>query len=561
MAWWCVFVPFLCTSVSTVPTQKISPPEDRNLHSAAATHDFECLIRTDGVPVCSTEKVKTQVSNHRNILGPSAIKNLAEQLYTLRPAKSPSDLRCVVPIALASWSTFNDSCVHSSSSHMQTLGACAELGLQLVSWSRDARLFDDAIKAAKRALAMSKAAALAETDSWRHGEKFAAVRMRSKAALARAYADNFQYDMAVETIEEILASMSADTPPAAVSILIELHSEIMTCKGDDKSALLVFERAVQLSKMRNLQQSRSFGVRHVELLNRVLASTWHHSFYSSTPYTAKADTQQPPTSVVESIRGKRDKVASELVKFGRWHRPDQFPQRMLPSLEDLGPYPSWDFMPKIFAEKVRDTLNRQTDVLEQEAWSLYSAGLMERDRECLASPNVKSLPKNIGRWFRFSPTGFWHDGGLDENGCASQIAPKACSTRSEIQNIIREEKEKTEAFHLHLVRVGYSVVEGRTWIRPHFGTTNAQFKMHLGLTVPEGNASESGEKFCPPAIRVGRLPNGKGIRSWSRGQVMLFDDSFEHEVKNECDSARIVFQVVFSRIPVNHQSNKKDVEL
>ena len=105
-----------------------------------------------------------------------------------------------------------------------------------------------------------------------------------------------------------------------------------------------------------------------------------------------------------------------------------------------------------------------------------------------------------------------------------------------------------------VLRVGYSIVEGQTWIRPHYGSTNAQLKMHVGLTVPSDSRSRSRSTadsarkiFCPPAIRVGRVPGDGAIRRWSRGTVLLFDDSFEHEVKNDCDKARAVFQVVFER--------------
>ena len=33
-------------------------------------------------------------------------------------------------------------------------------------------------------------------------------------------------------------------------------------------------------------------------------------------------------------------------------------------------------------------------------------------------------------------------------------------------------------------------------------------------------------------------------RSWADGKVLVFDDSFEHEVHNDCDSERVVFQLV-----------------
>jgi hypothetical protein len=55
-----------------------------------------------------------------------------------------------------------------------------------------------------------------------------------------------------------------------------------------------------------------------------------------------------------------------------------------------------------------------------------------------------------------------------------------------------------------LVRLGYSLVERGTHIRPHFGPTNTQLKAHLGLVVPRGGGGggEGGSTTCT-AMRVG----------------------------------------------------------
>jgi beta-hydroxylase len=52
-------------------------------------------------------------------------------------------------------------------------------------------------------------------------------------------------------------------------------------------------------------------------------------------------------------------------------------------------------------------------------------------------------------------------------------------------------------------------------------------RAHLGLKVPEEN-----EK-C--RIRV-----GDDVRHWEEGEVMLFDDTHEHEVWNDTDETRVV---------------------
>lgn len=66
----------------------------------------------------------------------------------------------------------------------------------------------------------------------------------------------------------------------------------------------------------------------------------------------------------------------------------------------------------------------------------------------------------------------------------------------------------------------FSVLHPNTHIQPHCGTTNLRLTAHLGLVVPEG---------C--RIRV-----GEHWETWNEGKVMVFDDSYEHEVENTTDS-------------------------
>ncbi|CAK9084874.1 Aspartate beta-hydroxylase domain-containing protein 2 [Durusdinium trenchii] len=66
-------------------------------------------------------------------------------------------------------------------------------------------------------------------------------------------------------------------------------------------------------------------------------------------------------------------------------------------------------------------------------------------------------------------------------------------------------------------------------LKPHCGPTNLHLTCHLGLQVPPG---------C--SIRV-----GKEWRTWHEGQCLVFDDSYEHEVRHDGDSTRIVLLVRF----------------
>eukprot|EP00934_Nitzschia_sp_Nitz4_P003094 Nitzschia sp. Nitz4//scaffold79_size90958//44915//46354//NITZ4_005027-RA/size90958-processed-gene-0.91-mRNA-1//1//CDS//3329558255//3084//frame0 len=80
----------------------------------------------------------------------------------------------------------------------------------------------------------------------------------------------------------------------------------------------------------------------------------------------------------------------------------------------------------------------------------------------------------------------------------------------------------------------FSRLAPHTRIQSHCGTTNFRWTAHLGLIVPVQPAqSESNTPIC--GIRVSREWN-----TWEPGKILLFDDSYEHEVVNDSDYERVV---------------------
>ncbi len=73
--------------------------------------------------------------------------------------------------------------------------------------------------------------------------------------------------------------------------------------------------------------------------------------------------------------------------------------------------------------------------------------------------------------------------------------------------------------------VMFSVLKPKTRIQPHYGSVNGRLVVHLPLIVP----AQCG------AIRV-----CDEQRSWTEGECLIFDDSFEHEAWNDSDETRVV---------------------
>jgi len=90
-----------------------------------------------------------------------------------------------------------------------------------------------------------------------------------------------------------------------------------------------------------------------------------------------------------------------------------------------------------------------------------------------------------------------------------------------LQAIInRFRPEQLDKFELFL-----SVLEPGTHIPLHFGGANVKLTLHLPLSVPEGDT----------ALRV-----CDETRHWNGGEMMIFDDTFEHEAWNRTDQRRVV---------------------
>lgn len=124
--------------------------------------------------------------------------------------------------------------------------------------------------------------------------------------------------------------------------------------------------------------------------------------------------------------------------------------------------------------------------------------------------------------------GEWADVGLffnaRINATAMERAPRTTALlRSGAGGLLRD------ATSCPLGSAYFSLLRPHTRLKPHCGPTNARLRAHLALHVPEGDC----------AIRCG----DDEPRPWVEGEVLLFDDSFEHETWNLTDEPRLVLIV------------------
>jgi len=94
----------------------------------------------------------------------------------------------------------------------------------------------------------------------------------------------------------------------------------------------------------------------------------------------------------------------------------------------------------------------------------------------------------------------------------------------------------------------FSTLQGKSVIKPHSGPMNLRLRIHFPILVPKHvesytkstllNHRHPSTKPTPCGIRV-----GDQIRSWEEGKVLIFDDSYEHEVWNDTDDVRVLLLV------------------
>ena len=83
-----------------------------------------------------------------------------------------------------------------------------------------------------------------------------------------------------------------------------------------------------------------------------------------------------------------------------------------------------------------------------------------------------------------------------------------------------------------ITMASFAMLEPGAHIKPHKGFSHVVLRFHLALKVPEGEAW----------LRV-----GDEKRSWTPGEVFVFDDMYEHEALNATDAPRIVMMCDFLR--------------
>ncbi|GIY64666.1 hypothetical protein CDAR_103141 [Caerostris darwini] len=199
--------------------------------------------------------------------------------------------------------------------------------------------------------------------------------------------------------------------------------------------------------------------------------------------------------------GKQDEamaVYKEAVKEGLFLSEYQ---RSLYNVNGLTGKPWWDPMSTVYAPYFK-ILEKKWMAIRDEALSLTN------EKHSGFLPETEGL-QDTGDWKQFE---LFARGRKIEKNCVK--APITCSLLSQFPDAVNCKRGQ----------VKFSIMQPSTHVWAHTGPTNCRLRSHLGLVVPDGTS-----------IRV-----ANELRTWEEGKVILFDDSFEHEVWHNGTAPRLV---------------------
>ncbi|XP_070077601.1 aspartyl/asparaginyl beta-hydroxylase isoform X2 [Equus przewalskii] len=180
-------------------------------------------------------------------------------------------------------------------------------------------------------------------------------------------------------------------------------------------------------------------------------------------------------------------------------------QRSLYNVNGLKAQPWWTPKETGYTELVK-SLERNWKLIRDEGLAVMD------ETKGLFLPEDENL-REKGDWSQFT---LWQQGRKNENACKG--APITCSLLDKFP----------ETTGCRRGQIKYSVMHPGTHVWPHTGPTNCRLRMHLGLVIPK--------EGC-------KIRCANETKTWEEGKVLIFDDSFEHEVWQDAASFRLIFIV------------------
>jgi aspartate beta-hydroxylase len=210
-----------------------------------------------------------------------------------------------------------------------------------------------------------------------------------------------------------------------------------------------------------------------------------------------------------------------------WINPWQLPVWYIPGLEAKPYWAAMDF-------EVSRVMLENFDAIRQDVLQLVALDEQAAADENSGLDGVFELQMDYelvrqGNWSEF----LLYDGGeWFDHRCA--VVPAICQLLSgvaEVAGIMPNFDDANSPGQITILRM-----DAGTELESHCGPRNSRLTAHLGVIVPPPTEPST----AGSSLRVGPPENEGARREWKEGEVIVFDDSFEHEASNPTNSPRYV---------------------
>jgi len=190
----------------------------------------------------------------------------------------------------------------------------------------------------------------------------------------------------------------------------------------------------------------------------------------------------------------REQIADQVYKDGT----DKgmflsFWQRSLYNVSPLKAQPVWSLAETGIRSQLELIATKWTEI-KREALDAYQQDLYVSEGESL---------RDTGHWAQFE---LFRQGRPNKVNC--EKAPTTCQLVKDVPEISTNKRGQ----------VKFSVMDAGTHVHAHSGPTNCRLRAHLGLQVPSD----------PTGLSTLRVADQQ--LTWEEGKLLVFDDSFDHEV-------------------------------
>eukprot|EP00797_Seminavis_robusta_P010370 Sro1769_g296430.2 (445) ;mRNA; f:6060-7394 len=237
--------------------------------------------------------------------------------------------------------------------------------------------------------------------------------------------------------------------------------------------------------------------------------------------------EQQPESFIQTPETAAIHVAPSSVWADAYQRPGFFYSSLLPSSKAVytrEEFPDWclqleqdDYYPII-----RDEYQR---LLQQKSKQQHNNNTMPRHWPQVGAGDHRD---GAGQHDASVLVGDWREVVLFGSGAQPHLAPRTCAI---LQRIAPDAVDLARQGAGEII---FSVLAPQTYIKPHCASTNLRLTAHLGLQIPNDNST------CQCYLQV-----AQNKLVWQPGKIIVFDDSYQHQVHNHTNEIRAVLLLRF----------------